>query len=169
MTGVRSIGRDAINMWFRRNAWANQANDVSRINVIADVTSGRIVGYGSLNAAQIERGFLPKSQQGNRPDPVLATLVGQLAVDLNDQGQGHAASLLLFALKTALRAADHVGSAGVLTHPPDEGVRRFYGRWGFQGLPFDPHRAMFVRMVDLKRSFAGPPADDKGASQSEDP
>src|SRR5208282_2384502 len=29
----------------------------------------------------------------------------------------------------------------------------FYGRWGFADLPFDPRRAMIVRMVDLARSF----------------
>jgi GNAT superfamily N-acetyltransferase len=86
---------------------------------------------------------------------VPATLLGQLAVDKAFQGQGHAASLLLFALRTALFVSDKIGSMGVLTHPLDEGVRGFYARWGFQDLPFDPRRAMFVRMVDLRRSFGG--------------
>ena len=126
---------------------------MSRVNVITDATSGRIAGYVTLSAAQIERAFLPKSQQRNRPDPVPATLLGQLAVDSAFQGQGHAASLLLFALRTALVASESIGSTGVLTHPLDDGVRGFYGRWGFQDLPFDPWRAMFVRMVDLRGSF----------------
>jgi GNAT superfamily N-acetyltransferase len=86
---------------------------------------------------------------------VPATLLGQLAVDKAFQGQGHAASLLLFALRTALRVSENIGSMGVLTHPLDDGVRGFYARWGFQDLPFDPRRAMFVRMVDLRRSFWG--------------
>jgi hypothetical protein len=60
----------------------------------------------------------------------------------------------LFALRTALRAADATGSAAVITHPLDDGVRGFYARWGFQDLPFDPRRAMVVRMNDLRRSFA---------------
>ena len=64
-----------------------------------------------------------------------ATLLGQLAVDRDYQGQGHAVSLLLFALRTALRAADTIASAGVLTHPLVDGVRRFYARWGFQIFP----------------------------------
>lgn len=45
--------------------------------------------------------------------------------------------------------------AGVLTHPLDDDVRGFYRRWGFQDLPFDPRRAMFVRTIDLQRSFGG--------------
>jgi GNAT superfamily N-acetyltransferase len=128
---------------------------VSRANVIVDAASGRIAGYVTLSAAQIERAFLPKSQQRNRPDPVPATLLGQLAVDKDFQGHGHAASLLLFALRTALVASETVGSMGVITHPLDDGVRGFYARFGFQDLPFDPRRAMIVRMVDLRRSFGG--------------
>ncbi len=125
------------------------------MNVITDTASGRIAGYVTLSAAQIERAFLPRPQQRNRPDPVPATLLGQLAVDKAFQGQGHAASLLLFALRTALVASETIGSLGVMTHPLDDGVRGFYARWGFQDLPFDPRRAMFVRMVDLRASFAG--------------
>jgi GNAT superfamily N-acetyltransferase len=126
---------------------------VSRVNVITDAASGRIAGYVTLSAAQIERAFLPKSQQRNRPDPVPATLLGQLAVDSAFQGQGHAASLLLFALRTALVASETIGSMGVITHPLDDGVRGLYARWGFQDLPFDPRRAMLVRMADLRKSF----------------
>ena len=128
---------------------------MSRVNVITDVASGRIAGYVTLSAAQIERAFLPKSQQRNRPDPVPATLLGQLAVDRTFQGQGHAASLLLFALRTALVASETIGSMGVITHPLDDGVRRFYARWGFQDLRFDPPCAMLVHMVDLKAGFGG--------------
>lgn len=144
-----------LNAWFRRHAWDNQVSGVSRVNVIADAASGHIAGYVTLSAAQIERAFLPKSQQRNRPDPVPATLLGQLAVDRAFQGQGHAASLLLFALRTAQVASGSIGSMGVLTHPLDDGVPGFYARFGFQDLPFDPRRAMFVRMVDLRKSFGG--------------
>jgi GNAT superfamily N-acetyltransferase len=152
---VFDCGRDSLNGWFRRHAWANHMNGASRVSVIVDVSTGRIVGYVTLSAAQIERAFLPKSQQRNRPDPLSVTLLGQLAVDKDFQGQGHAASLLLFALKTALQAAEMIGSAGVITHPLDDSLRAFYARWGFQDLPYDPRRAMMVRMVDLEKAFRG--------------
>lgn len=146
-------GRDSLNAWFRRHAWANHIAGNSRVNVITDAASGRIVGYVALSAAQIERAFLPKPQQRYRPDPVPATLLGQLAVDTAYQRQGHAASLLFFALKTALQASELIGSMGAITHPLDDDLRRFYARWGFQDLPFDPRRAMIVRMDDLRKSF----------------
>ncbi len=157
--GDRSLfdcGRESLNTWFRRHAWANQVSGASRVNVIADSASGRIVGYVTLNASQIERAFLPKPQQRTRPDPIPVMLLGQLAVDKAHQGQGHASSLLLFALRAALRASEIVGSVGVITHPLDDGVRAFYARWGFRDLPYDPRRAMLVRMMDVRQSFAQP-------------
>jgi GNAT superfamily N-acetyltransferase len=147
-------GRDSLNMWFQRHAWFNHIHGASRVTVLADAATGRIVAYVTLSAAQIERGFLPKSQQRNRPDPVPVTLLGQLAVDKNHHGQGHAKSLLMFALRTALNAAGMIGSIGVITHPLDDSVRQFYSRWGFQELPFDPRRAMIIRMADLGVSFS---------------
>lgn len=109
----------------------------------------------TLSSSQIERSFLPKPQQRNRPDPLPVMLLGQLAVDKDYQKQGHSLALLLFALKSALRASELVGSMGVITHPLDDNVRRFYARWGFHDLPFDPRRAMMVRMVDVQKSFGG--------------
>lgn len=146
-------GRESLNGWFRRHAWLNHLSGASRVNVMIDSASDRIVGYVTLSAAQIERAFLPKPQQRNQPHPLPVTLLGQLAVDRDYQKQGHAVSLLQFALETAIHAADAVGSVGVVTHPLDEEVRSFYSRWGFQDLPFDSRKAMFVRMADLRKAF----------------
>jgi GNAT superfamily N-acetyltransferase len=145
-------GRESMNLWFQRHAWANHAAGISRTNIIRDASTSDIVGYVSLSAGQIERAFLAKSQQRNKPDPVPVTPLGQLAIHKDHQGKGYARSLLLFALRTALRASREIGSFGVVTHPIDDQVRGLYGRWGFQDLPFDPYRAMIVRMVDLERS-----------------
>lgn len=141
-----------MNHWFWRHGWANHAAGLSRVNVITDTATARIVGYVTLSAAQIERSILPKSRQRNKPDPIPATLLGQLAVHKDYQGKGYASSLLLFGLRTALRASRDVASWGVLVHPLDDAVRAFYARHGFEDLHFDPRRAVVVRMVDLERS-----------------
>lgn len=139
-------------MWFRRHAWRNQEAGVSRTNVVCDSADGTIAGYVSLSAAQIERAHLPKSAQRNRPDPLPALLLGQLAIDRRHQGKGYARSLMLFALETAMRFSKEIGCFGVLTHPIDDEVRAFYTRFGFETLPFDPERSMVVRIVDLERN-----------------
>lgn len=145
-------GRESLNLWFRRHAWHNQEASVSRTSIVCDTATGAIVGYVALSAAQIERAYLPKSAQRNRPDPIPALLLGQLAVDRQYHGKGYSRSLMLFALATAVRFSKEVGCFGVLTHPLDDGVRAFYTRFGFETLPFDPKRSMVVRMVDLQRN-----------------
>jgi len=145
-------GRESLNHWFERHAWRNQLGDSSRTSIICDTANGAIAGYVSLSAAQIEREHLPKSAQRNRPDPVPAVLLGQLAVDLNYQGQGIARSLLLFAVSTAIRFSKDIGCFGVLTHPLDDKVRGFYRRFGFEDLPSDPKHGMVVRIADLERN-----------------
>jgi GNAT superfamily N-acetyltransferase len=146
-------GRSTMNAWFARHAWNNHKNGSCRLNVITAVSIGRIVGYVTLSSAHIERAFLPKSHQRNQPDPIPVTLFGQLAVDLGWQGRGLADSLVQFALRTALKAAESVGSFGVITHPIDDAIRAFHGRWDFVDLPFDPRRAMIVRMADVEQSL----------------
>ena len=140
-----------MNHWFRRHAWANHAAGISRVNVVCDGRS--IIGYVTLSAAQIERASLPKSRRRNKPVPLPATLLGQLAVHKDYQGMGIAGALLLFALRTSLRASRDIGSWGVILHPLDDSLRKFYVRYGFQDLPFDPRRAMVVRTIDLERSI----------------
>ena len=146
-------GRPSLNGWFQRHALRNHMANTSRVSVLCEAASGRIVGYVALCAAQIERGFLAKAMQRNQPDPIPVTLLGQLAVDKAYQGQGHAASLLIFALQSAWRAAEVIGSAGVVTHPIDDQVRGFYAKWSFVELPHDPDRALMARMSDIRRYF----------------
>lgn len=145
-------GRTSLNSWFRRHAWRNHTGGVSRVTVLTERETDTIVGYISLSSASIERAYLPRKDQRNRPDPVPATLLGQLAVDHRHQGQGHSRSLLQYALKTALLLSKSIGSIGVITHPIDDEIRAFYERWGFVDLPGDPKRAMIVRMKDLEAS-----------------
>lgn len=145
-------GREALNLWFQRRAWVNHLSDDSRVSVLMDDRASRIIGFVSLSQSSIERSYLPKARQRNRPNSIPVTLLGQLAVDIDYQGQGHAVSLLQFALRTALGVSSQIASAGVITHPIDDSVRAFYNRWGFHGLPFDPGGAMMISMDEIRRS-----------------
>lgn len=148
-------GRESLNRWFERHAWRNQEAGVTRTSVVCDSDTGAIAGYVSLAATHVERAWLPKADQRNRPDPLPAALLGQLAVDRRYQGEGCARSLMFFALTTAVRFSNEIGCFCVLTHPLDDGVRAFYRAFGFEDLPFDPERSMAVRIVDLKHNGIG--------------
>jgi predicted N-acetyltransferase YhbS len=76
----------------QRHAWNNHASGISRTNVFCATSTALIVGYVSLSAAQIEREYLAKVDRRNKPNPLPATLLGQLAVDKTYQRKGHARS-----------------------------------------------------------------------------
>jgi GNAT superfamily N-acetyltransferase len=145
-------GRESMNQWFRRHAWRNQQLDVSRSTVMCDAETGAIAGYVTLATGHIEREYLPKASQRNRPEHIPIFLLGQLAVDRRYQGMGIARSLLFYALTTSVRIARTIGCVGVLTHPLDDEVRDFYRRFGFEDLPYDPRRSMIVRIKDLRQN-----------------
>lgn len=148
-------GRESLNRWFRRHSLRNQEAGITRTSVVCDPKTGLIAGYVSLAATHIERAWLPKADQRNRPDPIPAALLGQLAIDRRYQGKGYARSLMFFALTTAVRLSDEIGCFCVLTHPLDDDVRAFYRAFGFEDLPFDPQRSMAVRIVDLRENGIG--------------
>jgi GNAT superfamily N-acetyltransferase len=147
-------GRSSMNIWFQRNGWNNHINGISRVTLITENESGSIAAYATLSAAQIQRAFLPKPDQRNRPDPIPVTLLGQLAVDVRFQKRGLAADLLQAMLKTALAGSEIIASAGVVTHPLDDDLRAFYKKYGFADLPNDPRRSMMVPMKEVARAFA---------------
>lgn len=143
-------GRASLNEWFQRHAWKNHKANISRVNVMCDTENGKIAAYIALLTAEIRREFLPKAQQRNKPEAIPVILLGQLAVDMDYQGQGLAQSLLIFAFKTVVQIAEVAGCYGLITHPLDDSVRAFYQHYGFQDIPYDPERAMIVRVADLR-------------------
>jgi uncharacterized protein (DUF1778 family) len=145
-------GRDSLNQWFRRHAWENQEARVSGTHVICDTATGEVIGYVALTASQIERARLPEPEPFDRPDPVPALVLGQLAVDRRYQRKGYGRSLALFAMTAAVRFAEDIGCFCMFTHPLDDGVRAFLSYLGFETLPYDPRRSMAVRIGDLRQS-----------------
>lgn len=142
-------GRDSMNAWLRRHALRNHEAGISRVTVVTDLDTHSIAGYVCLCAGHIEREYLPKAAQRNRPENVPVILLGQLAVDRRFQECGVARQLLLYALKTCVALSKDIGCFAVLTHPLDDDVRAFYRRFGFEDLPGDPRRSMAVRIMDL--------------------
>lgn len=145
-------GRDSLNQWFRRHAWRNQRDGLSRTSVLIDEHNEAVAAYISVCAAEIERAFLPKPEQRNRPDPIPAILLGQLAVDSRYQRRQFAKSLVTFTFRTVVRLSADLDCFCLLTDPIDDGVRQFYQRFDFRDLPFDQGRRMFVSVADLVRN-----------------
>lgn len=145
-------GQPVLNNWFRRHAWGNEKESASRTYVLVDETNERVAGYVTLATGQLERVFLPKSKQRNKPDPVPILLLGQLAVDQSYQGRGFAVELMRHAFSVSVEVSRSVGAVALVTHPLNDSVQQFYARWGFEPLQNETHQAMMILTKDLELS-----------------
>lgn len=150
-------GCESLKRWFWHHAWEEQEADMTRTHVVADSTTGDIIGYVSLALAEIKRA--PQSSEGTAPDArptaLPAVLLGRLAIDQRYQRLGHARSLMHFAFASTVNVSRNIGCFCMLTHPLDDRVRAFFRTFGFEDIPCDPAGGMAVRIVDLEHNGIG--------------
>ena len=90
--------RPSLDDFIQKRAKAHNANDTTRVHVLAD-EGGRIAGFYTLSAHLLELHGLPESIQKDRPRfPIPATLIGRFAVDNEFAGKGVGRWLLAHAL-----------------------------------------------------------------------
>ena len=128
-------GDDALNQWLRRRAPRNQREGSSRTWVVTD--DQRVVAYYASSTAVVARSEVSGRFARNQPDPLLAMLLGRLAVDREHQGQGLAAALLKHFLLKALEVSTLTGLRLVLVHAKDSQAASFYRHFGFEPSPID--------------------------------
>jgi len=116
--------------------------------LVPESDRGRIAGFYTLSAAEIEVTALPENLAKKLPRyPALpATLLGRLARDLEFRAQGIGDRLLFNALVRAFSTSKEVGSVVVVTDPKDEKAADFYR--GFRFLPLKSGR-MFLPMKEI--------------------
>jgi GNAT superfamily N-acetyltransferase len=122
--------------------------------VLVDTRSGKVAGYYTLTAYQIDAEELP-AQIGRQFPRYLyapATLLGRLVVDLDYQGQGWGRFQLIDALRRSLLSSYEVAALGVVVDTIDDAAENFYQRYGFIPLPSQPHR-LFIPMDTIQELF----------------
>jgi ribosomal protein S18 acetylase RimI-like enzyme len=131
-----ACGRDDLDDYLRRRAWANHVRGASRCFVAAQ--TGRVLGFYALSAGQVERQSLPGRVRRQMPDPIPVIVLARLAVDQSWQGRGLGAGLLKDALVRACAAAEIVGARALVVHAADAAARDFYRHFDFQPFGDDP-------------------------------
>lgn len=156
-------GVAALNRWLQQTAMQHQERGLSRtfVAVAADeaacqglaacfeerVNGTRILGFYALSAAAVRVDDLPTALQKRYPRLIPVTRLGRLGIALPLQGQGLGKLLLGDALDRARRAAQVVGSAGILVDAKDERVAGFYRGLGF--LDCQARLSLFLPMGSL--------------------
>ena len=109
---------------------------------------GRIAGFYTLSAAEINTADLPEAIRKRMPryQALAATLLGRLARDQAYRGQGIGDRLMQDALARAVAGSAEVGSTAMITDPKDEHAAAFYRGFGFQ--PLTGNR-LFLPMTEI--------------------
>lgn len=128
--------RPVLDDWLRQRAAKNESSGASRTYVVCEGI--RVVGYYCLSSGSVESKQAPGRVSRNMPDPIPVMLMGRLAVDRSQQGQGIGRALLKHAILRTLMAAEIVGIRALLVHALDERAAGFYLQNGFMVSPIDP-------------------------------
>ena len=94
-----------------------------------------VIAYACLSAGAILLAEVPGALRRNMPDPLPVVVLGRLAVDLRQQGQGLGSALVADALRLC-------GARALLVHAIDEQADAFYRSFGFRPSPISASTLM---------------------------
>jgi GNAT superfamily N-acetyltransferase len=156
-------GIASMNEFLRRTARQHAVKHVGVTHVaVESVDTDRILGYVTLSLKPVSRASLPQAKKLPNGEYTVAH-IGQLATDIDFQGQGIGERLLLFAQFQALRVSETFGLIGVALdvlhvsgEDPDaaERRRRFYTDRQFEPLADDTER-LYKSMESIRRMGFG--------------
>jgi GNAT superfamily N-acetyltransferase len=142
-------GRDELNRFLKRQAWANQQSHGAQTYVLA--REMRVRGYYSLAAGAVAHDEAPERvRKGQARHPIPVILLARLAVDVSVHGRGLGAALLKDALRRTAQAAETIGARALLVHAKDDNAKAFYEHFTFEPSPSDPYHLLLI-MKDLLR------------------
>jgi GNAT superfamily N-acetyltransferase len=136
-----SCGEPALDAYLQRQASQDVRRRVAKVFVVTSGTPHRIVGYYCLSAAEFNKAELPAAAAKRLPHyPVPAAVLGRLAVDQSHQGRGLGETLLMDAIRRALRASEAMAVHAIVVDAKHERAQAFYERYGFRSFATMPHR-----------------------------
>ena len=140
-------GAPTLDGWLQRKARVNQISGASRTFVIC--RGDQVVGFYAVAAGSVSHDLLPRKLKQNMPDPIPVIVLGRLAIDLTEQGNGLGRALLRDAVLRVSVAAHEVGIAAILVHALNDRVKAFYIGCGFEETAVEP-MTLIARIADIK-------------------
>lgn len=132
-------GNEALNRFLKQMANQQAERDLARTYVLAEPTSGQIIGFYTLTMTPLELAELPESFARKIKRPISAGLIARLAVDKQFQGRGYAKTLLFHAL-SMLYQASRLSGFPIIIVDAKNGVEAFYEQFGFIRIQQTPNR-----------------------------
>ncbi|REE01537.1 GNAT family N-acetyltransferase [Marinoscillum furvescens] len=152
-----SCGNLLLDNYLHKQAGQDVKRKLSACFVLAD-ESGFVKGYYTLSSSSIDKGELPEEIVKILPpsyENLPVTLLGRLARNEKNKGEGIGELLLLDALKRSYDATKTVASMAIVVDPIDGIAVQFYAKYGFINLPTSGK--MFIPMKTVSKLY-GPSA-----------
>lgn len=146
-----ACGEGDLDSYLTGRAVLEGSRNFSQAFVLVIPPAKRVLGYYTLSASSVAKDELSRSQARSAPyETIPAVLLGRLAVDQGQQGQGLGEYLLMDALARAERLTSEAGVRLVELAAMSDRARDFYLHFGFVALRDDPHH-LYISMKQIRQ------------------
>lgn len=141
--------------WLRRFARQSASMGTTKVFVVTEIGSDRVVAYYAWCMAQLSIGAAPdrlRKGAGRYPQPV--ALLARLGVDEDHEGRGLGAGLLTDVITRVGSLSAEIGCRGLLVHAESRAARDFYRHLvpDFEASPTDELHLVLM-LKDIRRTL----------------
>jgi ribosomal protein S18 acetylase RimI-like enzyme len=138
-------GVSSLNYYLKKQAGQDIKRRISRVFVATTLDQPtRIVGYYTLSSLSIELNELPQNLSRKLPrHPIPAALIGRLAINQQDQGNGIGQMLMANGIRRTLNVSSDIAIYAMVVDAINEDAQHFYEKFGFIRLNVE-HRRLFL-------------------------
>ena len=150
-----ACGSEPLDRYLQQQARQDADKRVAAPFVLLEPPASTVLGYYTLSASVINADALPADLANKLPRyPQLpVALLGRLAIDQRQKGNGLGEFLLMDALHRSLQAAAEIAAMAVIVDAKDAAAAAFYRHFGFIPLQRQPAR-LFLQMKNVAGLFA---------------
>jgi predicted GNAT family N-acyltransferase len=148
-----SCGKPPLDDFLLRLVSQYVKRDLGRTFVAVCPDNPQIVGYYTLAMSAVGFEELPPPFHKLPRHPVPVILLGRLAVDARNHGQGLGQILLMDALKRSAELSEKVGCHAVRVDAIDASAKSFYMKYGFISLS-DQDMGLVLSMATVRQLIA---------------
>ncbi len=141
--------------WLKRFARQADATGTTRVFVVTEVGSNRVVAYFAWCMAHLSIDAAPaRLRKGASRYPQPVALLARLGVDVGHEGSGLGAAMLADVIARIAAVSDDIGCRGLLVHAESQNAKDFYLHLipEFEQSPTDELHLVLMRK-DIKRTL----------------
>ena len=141
--------------WLRRFARQSASMGTTKVFVVTETGSDRVVAYYAWCMARLAVGDAPERLRkgaGRYPQPI--ALLARIGVDLTHEGKGLGVGLLMDVIARVAALSDEIGCRGLVVHAESQTARDFYLHLvpEFEQSPTDELHLVLM-LKDIKRTL----------------